>query len=59
MINSQIKKVVSDLNLKNVHVHTHDGRFFTGYLNLAGDFLILTLEEYVLNIDEVSSIREV
>ena len=59
MTKSQIKSAVSNLNLKNVHVETSDGRAFTGHLNLAGDVLILTREEYMVELHEVSSIREV
>lgn len=59
MTKEQIKSATSNLNLKNVHVETFDGRFFTGHLNLAGDVLILTREEYVVELHEVSSIREV
>ena len=59
MTKEQIKSAVNNLNLKNVHVETFDGRFFTGHLNLAGDVLILTIEEYMVELYEVKSVREV
>lgn len=59
MTKEQIKSLVKNLNLKNVHVETFDDRYFTGHLNLAGDVLILTCEEYMVDLSEVKSIREV
>ena len=59
MTKAQIKSSVKNLNGKNIHVETRDGRAFTGHLNLAGDALILTKEEYLVDITDVSSIREV
>ena len=50
---------VIDLNSKNVHVQTKDGRSFTGRLNLAGNALIIGYQDYLVQLDEVSSIREV
>lgn len=47
-----------NLNNSNVHVETKDGRCFTGHLNLAGNYLIVGIHEYLVNIDDVSSIRE-
>lgn len=59
MTKAQLKSAVKNLNGKNVHVETRDGRAFTGHLNLAGDALILTKEEYLVDITDVASIREV
>ena len=50
---------VVELNGKNVHVQTKDGRSFTGNLNLAGQALIIGYQDYLIQLDEVSSIREV
>jgi hypothetical protein len=50
---------VVELNGKNVHVQTKDGRSFTGNLNLAGKALIIGYQDYLVQLDEVSSIREV
>jgi hypothetical protein len=50
---------VVELNGKNVHVQTKDGRSFTGNLNLAGQALIIGYQDYLIQLNEVSSIREV
>jgi hypothetical protein len=52
-------KEVAALNGKNIHVETKDGRDFNGNLNLAGEALIIGYQEYLIQLDEVSSIREV
>jgi len=59
MKKKDILDTATNLNGKNVHVETTDGRSFTGHLNLAGEALILTRHEYLVNVNEVSSIREV
>lgn len=59
MTKQQIKQTTKNLDNKNVHVETSDGRYFTGHLNLAGDVLVLTKDEYIVDLHEVSSIREV
>jgi hypothetical protein len=59
MTKQQIKQAVKNLDGKNVHVETSDDRYFTGHLNLAGDVLIITKDEYMVDLYEVSSIREV
>ena len=50
---------VTKLDKKNVHIQTKDGRSFTGRLNLAGYALIIGHQEYLVYLDEVSTIREV
>ena len=50
---------VKKLDKKNVHILTKDGRSFTGYLNLAGSALIIGHQEYLIYLNEVSTIREV
>ena len=50
---------VKNLDKKNVHILTKDGRSFTGYLNLAGNALIIGHQEYLIYLNEVSTIREV
>lgn len=59
MTKQQIKQTTKSLDGKNVHVETSDGRYFTGHLNLAGDILVLTKDEYMVDLYEVKYIREV
>jgi len=59
MTKQQIKQTTKNLDGKNVHVETSDGRYLTGHLNLAGDVLILTKDEYIVDLYELKSIREV
>lgn len=48
-----------ELNGKNIHVQTTYGKSFTGRLNLAGQALIVGWQEYLIYLDEVSTVREV
>lgn len=50
---------VVELNYKNIHVETSDGRSFNGRLNLAGEYLVLGWQEYLIHLNEVSSLREI
>ena len=50
---------VVELNYKNIHVETSDGRSFNGRLNLAGQALIIGWQEYLVHLNEVSSVREI
>jgi hypothetical protein len=47
------------LNKKNIHLHTNDGRYFTGYANVAGEYVIIGVNEYLVHYSEISTIREV
>ena len=47
------------LNKKNIHLHTNDGRYFTGYANIAGEYVIIGVNEYLVHYSEVSTLREV
>ena len=47
------------LNKKNIHVSTNDGRYFTGYANVAGEYVIIGGDEYPVHYSEISTIREV
>lgn len=47
------------LNKKNIHLHTNDGRYFTGYANVAGEYVIVGVNEYLVHYSEISTIREV
>jgi hypothetical protein len=47
------------LNKKNIHVSTNDGRYFTGYANVAGEYVIIGVNEYLVHYSEISTIREV
>ena len=47
------------LNKKNVHVSTNDGRYFTGYANVAGEYVIIGVNEYLVHYSEVATLREV
>ena len=47
------------LNKKNIYVSTNDGRYFTGYANVAGEYVIIGVNEYLVHYSEISRIREV
>jgi hypothetical protein len=47
------------LDGKNVHVSTNYGAYFTGYANIAGEYLIVGIQEYLIHYSDISSIREV
>jgi hypothetical protein len=50
---------IFSLNKKNIHVSTNDGRYFTGYANVAGEYVIIGVDEYPVHYSEISTIREV
>ncbi len=47
------------LNKKNVHLHTNDGRYLTGYANVDGEYVIIGVNENLVHYSEISTIREV